>query len=98
MKNISNKDVVLAINLTEKAIRKLIFLIENNKETDYYDIHLLKRLLICFQDILKNLQSGDIPSENFRPTWIARMISDSWPFNTELGNLLAEAEYTYKEL
>lgn len=41
------------------------------------------------------ISSGDVPPKEERIRGIGRMVTDSWPLNNELGEVLIEAEQRY---
>lgn len=54
---------------------------------------LLRRILVEMADTLR---SADLPSRADRRPGIGRIVVDSWPFNSELGKLVIEAEEAYR--
>jgi hypothetical protein len=44
------------------------------------------------------VQSGVLPAPRDRLSGVGRMITDSWPNDSELGNMVLEAEQAYRAL
>jgi hypothetical protein len=57
------------------------------------------RQLAAFRSSLESMKhqidSGAMPPRAERLTGMGRVIADSWPFNSELGALILEAEQRY---
>lgn len=60
-------------------------------------VKILKFIRI-FEVALKDITSDNIPSQNNRELGIVRVIVDQWPFDTELGEVIIEAEQAYKSI
>jgi len=58
----------------------------------------LKKMYKFFDEILKELESGKIPSKEMRNRGVGKVIIDSWPFDSPLGEILLKAEQAYLDL
>ena len=60
------------------------------------------RQLTSFQDVLtsvaQRLEAGDVPPRGGRYLGITRVVNDSWPLDSHLGELIARAEHRYRDL
>jgi hypothetical protein len=48
--------------------------------------------------MLGDLESGNLPPRSERPDIMSHPIVDSWPLESELGQLIVEAEQRYRQL
>ncbi|WP_053067971.1 hypothetical protein [Xenorhabdus khoisanae] len=87
-----------------KVIKKIdIAIVEIEKAIATYDkfslfttinqLNNFKEKLINLRNII---ESGDIPQKTQRHLGMARVITDQWPFDNKLGNIIIDAELTYK--
>ena len=58
----------------------------------------LKKMYKFFDEILTELESGEIPPKEMRNRGVGKVIIDSWPFDSLLGEILLNAEQAYLKL
>lgn len=49
------------------------------------------------EKIIWQLENNHLPPKNERGSGMGRVIVDSWPLDSKLGNLLCSAEQTYRK-
>lgn len=89
-----------ATSLVKQALAALKREIESpaNRSVSVADIGQLVVFQTHFEEMLGQLERGNVPERDLRIFGIGHAISDSWPLNSKLGNLLCLAEQTYRNL
>ena len=85
-----------AIAICNQALRELIEELNTKKEA-IADRDQLLQFKEHFERIIQQLEDNELPSKNERAVWMGRVIVDSWPLNSKLGNLLCSAEQAYRD-
>ena len=55
----------------------------------------LEKFRVTLESIKRQIESGAVPPRAERLAGIGHVIADSWPFDSELGALILEAEQRY---
>ncbi len=82
----------------ELLIAKISKIIDKQDESMNIPFESLKSVSGLVQQCIEMAKKGNLPSKDKRNRVITRIIIDSWPLNTELGNNLTKWENLYMML
>lgn len=78
-------------------IRKL-FSSNDKSYSNFTSSNQLLNFIKQFELAIANITNNSIPPKNERSLGIAKMVTDQWPFDFELGESLISAEQAYKDI
>jgi len=87
-----------ALRLTKEALDMLT--IEEDRQRNGEETvgtpSQLQKSRIQLEQMLRQLETGQLPPINRRLSGMGHMVGDSWPIDNPLGNALLDAEQAYK--
>lgn len=93
--NMSTAAIRTVIVLTEEAIRAIDHEIDAKSLGDGIRISTLLKIRNIFNRRLEYLRNGTILPREYRPSGIGRVITDSWPNKSLLGDKILKAEHSF---
>ena len=88
------------ISLVRQSLKELQLEIERhaNSAAIVGDISQLRSFKVYLEGIREQMESNCVPDKDQRRFGMGKAITDSWPLDSKLGNLLCSAEEAYSNL